>query len=115
MTGPSAPTPSSSSSRRVRRAGTAVLVAGWAAAAAVYVAADGGDAGAGPDARARQRELQEVERLGGRASVQTVKFDEGLASLWQGRRLAFTLAILSLAIAGGCRYVAGLMDEELDP
>jgi hypothetical protein len=99
--------------RRVRLAGLAILVVGWIAAAVVYVAA--GDAqGDGLDDRAHQREMQQLERIGGQASVQTARLDQWLSSLWEGRRLAGTLAVLSLLAAAGCLWIAGLMAEEVD-
>lgn len=99
--------------RRVRLAGLAILVVGWIAAAIVYATA--GDAtGDGLDDRAHQREMQQLERLGGQASVQTAQLDQWLSSLWEGRRLAGTLAVLSLLAAAGCAWIAGLMAEEVD-
>jgi hypothetical protein len=99
--------------RRVRRAGWAILVVGWIAAAAVYLGA-GDPPGDGLDDRAHQREMQQLERLGGQASVQTARLDAWLSSLWQGRRLAGTLAVLSLLAAAGCAWIAGLMAEDVD-
>jgi hypothetical protein len=99
--------------RRVRLAGLVILVAGWIAAAVVYATA--ADApGDGLDDRAHQREMQQLERLGGQASVRTAQLDHWLSSLWEGRRLAGTLAVLSLVAAAGCVWIAGLMAEEVD-
>jgi hypothetical protein len=95
--------------RRVRLAGLFVLVAGWIAAAIVLVAAArAGDDDAPPAARGETRTL---ERIGGQAVVRTVAFDRWFASLWQGERLGWTLAVLSLVIGGACFYVGGLMGE----
>ncbi len=96
-------------SRLVRRIGLALAAAGLVAGAIVYVSAS---SDADRDPVAQQREMRELERLGGTASVQTVKFDQWMGSLWHGRRLAFTLALLGLAIGGACWHVGGLMDEE---
>lgn len=96
-----------------------ILVAGLVAAMLVYIAA----APSGSDASSYQivngqaypvdssRELQQLERLGGKASVQTFKFQHWFASLWQGQQLAYTLAVLGAALALLCWHVAGLMDE----
>ena len=96
-------------SRLVRRIGLSLAVLGLVSGAIVYVSAS-----SGPDADpvAREREMRELARLGGTASVQTVKFDQWMGSLWHGQRLAFTLALLGLAIGGACWHVGGLMDEE---
>ncbi len=96
-------------SRLVRRIGLALAVAGLVAGAIVYVSASSSADG---DPVAQQREMRELERLGGTASVQTVKFNQWMASLWHGQRLAFTLALLGLVVGGACWHVGGLMDEE---
>ena len=96
-------------SRLVQRIGLALAAAGLVAGAIVYVSASP-DADADPVAQ--QREMRELARLGGTASVQTVKFDQWMGSLWHGQRLAFTLALLGLVVGGGCWHVGGLMDEE---
>ncbi len=97
-------------SRLVRRAGLAIAALGLVAGAIVYVSAS---SAAAADPVAQQREMRELERLGGTASVQTVKFDQWMSSLWHGQRLAYTLALLGLVLGGACWYVGGLMDEEL--
>ena len=100
--------------QRVRLAGWIVLVVGWIAAAAVYLSARTDEAGGDLGDLARQREMQQLERLGGRASVQATRLDDWLSSLWHGRRLAGTLAVLSLVVAAGCLHVGGLMAEDVD-
>jgi len=97
--------------RMVKRAGLAVLALGWIAAGAVFFAAT---PAADADLVAQQREMREVARLGGTATVQTVKFKLWFDSLWRGRSLALTLAVLALVAAGGCGYVGALMDESVD-
>lgn len=99
----------STTHRLVQRIGLAIIVIGLVAAAAVYLSAS-----ADPDADlvAQQREMREVDRLGGTATVQMVKFDLWLASLWHGRRLACTLALLGLAVGGACWRIGSLMGED---
>jgi hypothetical protein len=111
---------------RLQRAGLVILVAGLLAALCVYLAAantpDANSAGYRiVDGHAyasaldgSDREMQELERLGGKASVWTYRFDRWLASLWHGQRLAGTLAVLSLVISWGCFHLAGLMAEDPD-
>jgi len=71
---------------------------------------------AGPDQEVdvveHQREMQQLERLGGMASVRTAELDEWLSSLWHGRRLAMTLAALGFVAGAACWRVGGLMSEE---
>ncbi len=99
----------STTARLVQRLGLAMAVCGLVCGAVVYLHA-GDDAD--PDAVAEQREMREVDRLGGTATVQTVKFNRWLASLWHGERLGFTLAFLGLGLGGACWKFGELMGEE---
>jgi hypothetical protein len=108
---------------RVRLVAVVVVVVGWLAAAVVFALApvDGEQStdgyhvvGGRPFASDDARELWQLERLGGKAAVLTFKFNRWFTSLWSGRPLAYTLAVLSLLVAGGCLRVAGLMMEMTD-
>ena len=99
----------SSTPRLVQRLGLVLIAAGLVAGAAVYAgAASDPDA----DAIAQQREMRDVARLGGTATVQTVKFNLWVSSLWHGERLGWTLAVLGLVVGGACWWVGGLMGED---
>ena len=100
----------STNSRFVQRLGLAFVAVGIAGGAVAWFAA-GADAEV--DDVARQREMRELERLGGTATAQTVKFDQWLSSLWHGRNLAVTLAVLGLVLGGACGWVGGLMAEDV--
>jgi hypothetical protein len=118
-----APGPFSTPRRRLYLAAAIILVAGWAAAACVFVTSTGtvdADAVAyrivGGNSYPitlgeSKRDLQKLERLGGKATVWVVGLDAWLGSLWHGQRLSYTLALLSTAVAGLCAYIAGLMAE----
>ena len=95
--------------RKVQRAGLAIIAIGLIAGAAVYVTAGADDA---TDDVSQQREMQQVARLGGTATVQTVKFNLWLGSLWHGQRLGATLAVLGLLVGGACWKIGELMGEE---
>ena len=95
--------------RPVQRAGLAVIALGLVAGAAIHFTAGADDP---TDDLARQREMRQVERLGGTATVQTVRFDLWLGSLWHGQRLGATLAVLGLLVGGACWKVGELMGEE---
>ena len=97
------------SHRFVQRLGLVIVAAGLIAAVAVHITAA---ADPQADEIAQQREMQQVERLGGTATVQTVKFNLWLGSLWHGERLAFTLAVLGLVVGGACWKIGSLMGEE---
>ncbi len=99
----------SSAPRLVQRLGLALVAAGLIAGAAVYA---GAAADPQADAVAQQREMRELARLGGTATVQTVKFNLWLASLWHGERLGLTLAVLGLFVGGACWRIGLLMEED---
>ena len=101
----------SSAARLVQRLGLAIVACGLVAGAIVYATAVS-DPEADPVAQ--QREMREVERLGGTATVQTVRFNQWLGSLWHGERLGWTLAVLGLVVGGACRKFGELMAED-DP
>lgn len=96
--------------RLVQRLGLALVLVGLVAGVAVY-ASSASDPAA--DALAEQREMREVARLGGTATVQTVKFNLWLASLWHGERLGLTLAVLGFVVGGACWWVGSLMGEDI--
>jgi len=109
--------------RRLRRAGAIVLGVGLSAAALVYVGAPAsadGDATsyriAGGQSFAQDtndsRELQQLERLGGKSEVMMFQFQRWVASLWHGRRLAWTLAVISGLVALLCFHLASLAAED---
>ncbi len=97
--------------RFVQRLGLAVIAIGLVAGAAAYVTAS---ADPGTDQVAQQREMRELARLGGTATVQTVKFNLWLGSLWHGERLAGTLALLGLVVGGACWKIGELMGEDVE-
>lgn len=101
----------SSTPRLVQRLGLALVAAGLLAGAVVHF-----HAAADPeaDAMAQQREMREVDRLGGTATVQTVKFNLWLGSLWHGERLGSTLAVLGLIVGGACWRLGSLMGEDVE-
>jgi hypothetical protein len=88
-----------------------ILVIGLLAAAAVYFTAspDDGSGAVGYEVvngqtypvRAGDTKSSDyqLERIGGKSAVWGVEFTQWLGSLWRGRRLAYTLFIVS---SGGC-------------
>ncbi|MCK9382480.1 MAG: hypothetical protein M0P95_15630 [Sulfuritalea sp.] len=53
-----------------------------------------------------KRQLLELERIGGKAAVVAVELSDWFDGLWHGRRLAGTLAVLSVAASLLC-FLAG--------
>jgi hypothetical protein len=107
-------------------AGAVVLLAGWVAAAFVFLMASHGDDTAATSSRvvdgqvytmpldASKRESRETERMGGKMAVRMMALQSWIGTLWQGRRLACTLALLSTAVGATLLYLAGLAAEEMD-
>jgi hypothetical protein len=112
----------STAQRTLKFASIGLLIAGVLAAVWIFVAtADTALSSDVSSARARsiqfdqnRREMAEVERLGGKVSVMTVQFHQWFQSLWEGRRLAYTVLVLALVVAWACRHAAELMDEDHD-
>lgn len=97
--------------RSLHRTGIAVLVVGWAAAMLILLFAGADD----PQAAERTHVAeQQIERFGGKMTLQMVELQDWLGSLWHGRRLAYTLALLSTAVGGVCLHVARLAAEDVD-
>jgi hypothetical protein len=54
----------------------------------------------------------EVERYGGTSAVIVHNFNSWLSGLFHGRRLAFTLAVISIMLAYVCFWTANAMEDE---
>ena len=101
----------------------ALLLLGLFAAAVIYVTTEDDSNGvvgyevingvaypvAPADSKAYQREL---ERFGGKANVLAVEFTRWFESLWQGRRLAFTVAFLGIAASLALYLIGRLLEPE---
>jgi hypothetical protein len=103
--------------KRIFRAGVVILVAGLLSAALIYVFA--ADTEATVELGDRRVNEFQIERIGGKATVYVVRFNEWLGSLWHGRQLAVTLGIISIVIALVCfwiadRAAAGLLGDQDD-
>jgi hypothetical protein len=103
--------------RRVNAAAVIVLVVGFASVLAIffsrqdtnpaivgYEIVNGVSYPVKPE-EDRQYEYQ-VERLGGKMGWAMVQFNDWFSGLWQGRTLAYTIAVLTLGSAGVLRFVA---------
>ena len=95
---------------RIRYCGMAVLIVGLVSAALIYIFASG-DGNPDPTAEITNARTYEynVERLGGMAAVYMDRFNRWLAGLWHGKALAGTMAVLAIAIALLCFWVAHLV------
>ena len=83
----------------------AIVIVGLASAAVIFIRASGGT----PEgllelsADTSKKYLRDLEMYGGTANVLAVEFSAWFGSLWHGRRLAYTVATLSLV--GALAYV----------
>lgn len=83
--------------------GLCILAAGLLAAAFVAGMTASGDAVSSPDTK---RYEYQMEVLGGKANLLATEIREWWGSLWHGRRLAYTLAGVSVVSSLGCFFVA---------
>lgn len=98
----------------LRHWGVAILLVGLASAALVYVfASDDSSAGAADRITGAKMYQHNLELMGGKAAVYADRFDRWFASLWQGRTLAYTVAVIAIAIAVACFWVAHLLSTPL--
>ncbi len=95
---------------RIFYAGVCILLGGLVAAALIYMFAPdyGASDPAGEIASGRVYEYN-IERIGGMAAVYAARLNRWLAGLWHGRPLAYTVAVLSVAIALLCFCVARMI------
>ena len=82
---------------KVGRRAAAIAVIGLAISILVYVnAPEEPDDPFGYAAQNSKTYLLQMEKIGGKANVAAEEFREWLASLWHGRSLGVTLAVLTL-------------------
>ena len=97
-------------------AGALILVVGLVIAVLIYVTAvDDSSAALGRELADTKRYGYDLERIGGKAAVLAVEFNQWFESLWHGKPLAFTVAFLSIAVALGCFGIAHVLSDDLPP
>ncbi len=97
--------------RLMRKIAIGILVCGLSVSAVVFVTAapEPEDDYFGvyvTSIRNSKRQLLELERIGGKAAVVAVELNEWFHGLWHGRRLAGTLAVLSVGASLLCFLAA---------
>ena len=95
------------SERTVRRLTIASLVVGFASAIVIYFVA--GPAPSNPlgyEPLQTKSYVHELELVGGKANVMAEQFRNWFVSLWQGKQLAVTVAILTVFAAALFRRIA---------
>ena len=97
----------------MRKIAVAVLIVGLSVSAVVFVLApaETEDVYAGVYVASvdnSKRYQLELERIGGKAAVVAAEFNDWFDDLWHGRRLAGTLAVLSVGLALLCFLIGKL-------
>jgi len=87
--------------------GVGILLVGLVSAALIYISAVDNEV-PGPSREIENEKIWEfsIEGIGGKAAVYAVMLNRWLAGLWHGRPLAYTVAVLTIAIALVCFSVA---------
>jgi hypothetical protein len=98
------------------RAGTrAILILGIAAAVVIYLTAQPPPGNPlGYDPLDTKRYLHDLEVYGGKANVLAAEFREWFDALWHGKRLAFTVAVITLMAAFAFKFFATPLPPDPD-
>ncbi len=103
---------------RLRVVAVAVLIAGLVSAVWIYLAAQPPKPNPlGYEPEDSKQYLREVQMYGGTANLLATELREWIGSLWHGKRLAYTVAVLSALFASGCFFVASRspLEDEASP
>ena len=99
--------------RRAHLVTALILTVGLAAALVIYLTAAPPDDSTVEMADAKQY-LRQMELYGGKANLLATEIRDWFASLWHGRRLAVTVAVVTVAAAGGYWLVAAPLPSDLE-
>jgi hypothetical protein len=92
---------------RVRAGTRAILILGMAAAVVIYLTAQPPPENPlGYDPLTTKAYLHDLEVYGGKAGVLSAQFREWFDSLWHGKQLAFTIAVITVISAGVFKFFA---------
>lgn len=100
--------------KHLRWIGKILLAAGLAAAVMIYVAQPFVHDGGGQYSPTK-RDLYQIEKIGGKSTVLGVELNSWFSSLWHGRRLAYTVAFLSIAGFVACLWLADFLTDSPSP
>jgi hypothetical protein len=99
--------------KRFRTIGMVILISGLVAAIVIFgCARPSDDSELLSGERYTKRDLLELEKMGGQSYVLFTGFNDWFVSLWHGRRLAYTIGVLSIAGFVSCRWFADLIEDE---
>ena len=92
---------------RVRAGALAILIIGFTAAVVIYMTAQPPPGNPlGYDPTDTKKYLRDLEVYGGKANVFAAELREWSDSLWHGKRLAFTVAVITLIAAASFKFFA---------
>ena len=92
---------------RIRLGTRAILFIGFAAAVVIYLTAQPPPENPlGYDPMDTKKYLHDLEVYGGKANVYAAELREWFDSLWHGRRLAFTVAVITVITAWAVKFFA---------
>ena len=99
------------SRRKINQITGLLLLVGFASALAVYLTAQPVvlDPLLG-DPLTTKKFVHEMRVIGGKGNVMAAEFIDGFSSLWHGRNLAGTVAVLSVIVTLAFRFVAARPD-----
>ena len=99
--------------RRRRRLTVSLFAVGFSSAIALYLAA-GPEAEnpLGYDPLESKRYIHDMEVYGGKANVLAAEFREWFASLWHGRNLSYTVAVLTVVLVLIVRFFTTPLSPE---
>jgi len=102
--------------RRLRVGTRAILIVGFVSAVVIFIAAQPPPENPlGYDPLETKKYLHDLEVYGGKANVVAAELREWFASLWHGRRLAFTVAVMTLIATGIFRFFATPLPPAEEP
>ena len=96
------------STKRIRVVGIILLIGGLLAGVVIFFrvpSQQDRDLILGIDVRTN-RDVLQLEKMGGKSAVFMADFEDWFASIWHGRRLAYTVAVLAIAGYAGCYLLA---------
>ena len=101
---------------RFRVVGVPILVAGLLVAALIERRATREEASSDATMPGNTKRYKyDMERIGGKSNLVAAEFREWFGSLWHGKRLAHTVAVLSIGGGLACFVIAYLLDIPAPP
>jgi len=100
--------------RRLYLIAAAILLVGLSSSVLIYFTApDESGSSLVNEFEGSKKFKHDLELYGGKWNVVANEFIDWFAGLWQGKTLAFTIAVISIVIAFGIFYVARHLPPEL--